>query len=81
MARGRAEGVKEEFKVLQITTLGMENDKTAKEMLEKTAWQVQPIMNKRKWKARATVCASVCVSVQRAHSNCEAGARASRLDC
>lgn len=51
MARGDAVGgLKEEFKVLKITTLGLAEDKTAKEMLEKTAWQVQPIMTKRQWK-------------------------------
>lgn len=47
MARGE---LKEEFKVLEMTTLGLQDDKAAKEMLEKTAWQVQPIMTKRKWK-------------------------------
>ena len=37
-------------KVWDIKTLGRTDDARAREMLEKTAWQVQPIMRKRGWK-------------------------------
>ena len=37
-------------KVWEIKTLGRTDDARAREMLEKTAWQVQPIMRKRGWK-------------------------------
>ena len=40
----------ESYKVWSIKTLGRADDKKAKEMLEKTAWQVQPIMRKRGWR-------------------------------
>ena len=36
----------------QIKTLGRKDDKVAREMLEKTAWQVQPIMRKRGWRVK-----------------------------
>lgn len=44
----------ESHRVWEIKTLGQEkkypDDKKAKEMLEKTAWQVQPIMKARGWR-------------------------------
>ena len=36
----------------EIKTLGLANDKTARELLERTAWQVQPIMRKHRWSVR-----------------------------
>ena len=36
----------------EIKTLGRADDERAREMLEKTAWQVQPIMRKRGWKVQ-----------------------------
>lgn len=52
MARGDVAGGKAEYGVFEFKTLGLADDKQAREMLEKTAWQVQPIMIKRKWKVR-----------------------------
>jgi hypothetical protein len=37
------------YKVLQIKTLGRSNDPEARSLLEKVAYQVQPIMRKRSW--------------------------------
>ena len=34
----------------EIKTLGRADDERARDMLEKTAWQVQPIMRKRGWR-------------------------------
>ena len=45
--------LEERFEVLEVKTLGLVNDKAARELLVKTAWQVQPIMKRRRWKARA----------------------------
>ncbi|ACO61729.1 predicted protein [Micromonas commoda] len=39
-------------KVWEIKTLGRADDERARDMLEKTAWQVQPIMRKRGWKVQ-----------------------------
>ena len=36
----------------EIKTLGRADDERARDMLEKTAWQVQPIMRKRGWKVQ-----------------------------
>jgi len=38
--------------VWEIKTLGRADDERARDMLEKTAWQVQPIMRKRGWKVQ-----------------------------
>ena len=46
-------GLTERYEVQGFKTLGLTDDKTARELLEKTAWQVQPIMRRRQWKARA----------------------------
>lgn len=42
----------ESFRVWEIKTLGREDDEKAKDMLGRTAWQVQPIMRKRGWKVK-----------------------------
>jgi hypothetical protein len=41
--------VADSWKVLEIRTLGRADDDTARQLLEKAAWQVQPIMRKRQW--------------------------------
>ena len=42
----------EACRVWAFKTLGRRDDGRAREMLEKTAWQVQPIMRKRGWKVK-----------------------------
>jgi hypothetical protein len=42
----------DEYKVLEIKTLGKARDAEARQLLERVAKQVQPIMRKRQW----TVC-------------------------
>ena len=44
-----AGGMLNEPKVHDISTLGLSNDKEAKEMLASIAKQVRPIMRKRQW--------------------------------
>jgi hypothetical protein len=42
----------DEYKVLEIKTLGKDRDAEARQMLERVAKQVQPIMRKRQWTVR-----------------------------
>jgi hypothetical protein len=42
----------DDYKVLDIKTLGKDRDVEARQMLERVAKQVQPIMRKRQWTVR-----------------------------
>ena len=62
-------------KVWEIKTLGRTDDARAREMLEKTAWQVQPIMRKRGWKV-AELCEMKPEQRDRVGDNLNMGQRA-----